>query len=505
MSPTVKETPNTDGTVCNTVNREEGILRDFPTSSVTPSAMRELCEKHYAQILLFMVEKSHNEKLKDVRSRLTYREDTEQETESASRHRKRKRRRGKQKEIQKSPSPTRSRSVFSRLGSEKEEDGEKIPITSIFTIHECVLPSRIQEARITKERCEGTHTELLKTVPEEDTGRDDPEKPEKMKVIDYPNHMMRNPPPLLLEESTSLFSPKGFGCPPLSARLWSDELPPESIDSFKHLRRKFLAHYLQWKKYTKDLVELCHVKQKEGESTKAFMKRYTSESMMFKGAPELMRIFGFMHGITHPGLIKSLNDNIPKTVDEMMSVTKAFFRREKAATTQSKRRGQIRKQQDFQKPRQEQGFERKKDFRRHPRDRRGDRFTPLTKTPKEILAIEDGKGIFTPLPPMPGSPESRNKNKYCDFHGDKGYNTDNCLHLKRQIKEAVKSRHLAHLVKEIKQGSNKASTSKPVKRQKQPKKTKELLSHPDIGGNTGMRRRMINHNTRYKIEKSKLH
>ncbi|GJU31263.1 hypothetical protein Tco_1174852 [Tanacetum coccineum] len=65
---------------------------------------------------------------------------------------------------------------------------------------------------------------------------------------------------------------------------------------------------------------------------------------------------------------------------------------------------------------------------------------------------------------MAGALESRNKNKYCDFHGDKGHNTDDCLHLKRQIEEAVKSEKLAHLVKEIKQGSNKASTSKTVKK-----------------------------------------
>ncbi|GJS34492.1 hypothetical protein Tco_0532874 [Tanacetum coccineum] len=57
MSPAVEETPNADGSVRNTVNREEGILRDFPTSSATPSAMCKLCEKHYAQILLFMEKK----------------------------------------------------------------------------------------------------------------------------------------------------------------------------------------------------------------------------------------------------------------------------------------------------------------------------------------------------------------------------------------------------------------------------------------------------------------
>ncbi|GKF34745.1 hypothetical protein Tco_0107945 [Tanacetum coccineum] len=97
MSPVVVETPNADGSVCNTANREEAIPRDFPTSLATPSAMRDFCERHYAKILPFMAEKAHSQKLKNVRSRLTFSEDTEQETESASRYRKRKRRGGKQK------------------------------------------------------------------------------------------------------------------------------------------------------------------------------------------------------------------------------------------------------------------------------------------------------------------------------------------------------------------------------------------------------------------------
>ncbi|GKD58746.1 hypothetical protein Tco_1296255 [Tanacetum coccineum] len=109
------------------------------------------------------------------------------------------------------------------------------------------------------------------------------------------------------------------------------------------------------KRYTRDPVEMHHVKQKEGEFMEAFMERFTSESLMFKGAPELMRIFEFMHGITHLGMIKRLNDNIPKMVGEMMSVTKAFIRGEKAAADQSKRRSQPWKQ-DFHKPRKEQNF-----------------------------------------------------------------------------------------------------------------------------------------------------
>nr|GEX63108.1 reverse transcriptase domain-containing protein [Tanacetum cinerariifolium] len=53
---------------------------------------------------------------------------------------------------------------------------------------------------------------------------------------------------------------------------------------------------------------------------------FKAKSLHVNGAPECMRISGFMHGITNPDLIKRLNDNIPKSVDEMMSITTAFLR-----------------------------------------------------------------------------------------------------------------------------------------------------------------------------------
>ncbi|GJX05556.1 hypothetical protein Tco_0191472 [Tanacetum coccineum] len=56
---------------------------------------------------------------------------------------------------------------------------------------------------------------------------------------------------------------------------------------------------------------------------------------------------------------------------------------------------------------------------------------------------------FPPPPLMVGTPEKRNMNKFCDYHQDRGHNTNDCYHLKKQIEEAVASGRLAHLVKDI--------------------------------------------------------
>ncbi|GKB01299.1 hypothetical protein Tco_0829343 [Tanacetum coccineum] len=77
----------------------------------------------------------------------------------------------------------------------------------------------------------------------------------------------------------------------------------------------------------------------------------------------------------------------------------------------------------------------------------------LTKTPKEIFALEKGK--FKAPPPMTTLVEKRNYTKFCEFHGEVGHNTDECMHLKKQKEEMLKAGKLSHLIKELKQNSGK--------------------------------------------------
>ncbi|GJW52559.1 reverse transcriptase domain-containing protein [Tanacetum coccineum] len=231
-----------------------------------------------------------------------------------------------------------------------------------------------------------------------------------------------------------------------AARVWFDELPPESIDSYKDLKADFLAYFMQQKKHVKGPLEIHNIKQKDGETIEEFMERFKVETRRMKGAPECMKISGFMHGVNNPELTKCLNEHVPKTLEEMMTTTAAFIRGETAAASKKKVHTPW-KPQDQSKW---HNSERRSDFRNQPRDGRGlSKFTPLNRTPKEIFAAESEK--FKPPPPMVTP---------VDKISSKGHSTDECMQLKKQIEELVKAGKLSHFIKEIREDRDKLKNRK---------------------------------------------
>ncbi|GJX59047.1 hypothetical protein Tco_0290437 [Tanacetum coccineum] len=81
------------------------------------------------------------------------------------------------------------------------------------------------------------------------------------------------------------------------------------------------------------------------------------------------------------------------------------------------------------------------------------RLDSLTKLPSEILATK----LYLQLPPCPltvAPPKRENLDRYCEYHGEKGHYTNDCFHLKKQLKTALESRKLNHLVKYMRQRGN---------------------------------------------------
>ncbi|GJY71384.1 hypothetical protein Tco_0475087 [Tanacetum coccineum] len=167
------------------------------------------------------------------------------------------------------------------------------------------------------------------------------------------------------------------------------------------------------------------------DGLQAFMDRFKSESLHIKGVPSVLHISEFFHGHRHPKLAKKLNDKIPRIVDEMFERVRAFIRGEAAAGS-----AEVASAPEWDKGVTRSGWsggqERTRrrsglrEFRRNmgtcaPYSRRN-MFTPLTKTPMEILAMEMEN--FPPPPPLIWTSEKQNLNKFCDYHRDRGHNTN---------------------------------------------------------------------------------
>nr|GEX01931.1 reverse transcriptase domain-containing protein [Tanacetum cinerariifolium] len=127
-----------------------------------------------------------------------------------------------------------------------------------------------------------------------------------------------------------------------------------------------------------------------------------------------------------PQAHQMMHDNIPISVDEMMSVTTTFLRVEVAASNQARKKSPPAwKQWEVGR---KQNFLKMGDFRNQK---------------IQSSATNDY------------SCGKRNNNKFYEIHEEVGNNTDECVHLKRQIKELIKNGKLWHMIKELKQGSKK--------------------------------------------------
>ncbi|GJV58797.1 hypothetical protein Tco_1464897 [Tanacetum coccineum] len=78
--------------------------------------------------------------------------------------------------------------------------------------------------------------------------------------------------------------------------------------------------------------------------------------------------------------------------------------------------------------------------------------------------------------------EKRNASKFCEFHEEVGHTTDECMHLKWQIKEMLKAGKLSHLIKELKQ-NNRKDQAKVAKKGRSRRKG-QATSNPDGTGGT---------------------
>ncbi|GKA19110.1 reverse transcriptase domain-containing protein [Tanacetum coccineum] len=288
--------------VRNTIGKD----KQTPQGSArTTSAvdLEEFCEKHYEKLLPIMAdkyeyEKRKKEKLEEVKARLDFgdarkkstraQESAYSESRTISPRRQRRSRSPRhnpsvftrlRRERLRSPrheyknKERRESTVFKRLGirgrstsvhSDSRQESSSVEDDDLSQPWVCAetdpFTSRIRHFDFPKTRMP-SH---VKTY----NGSEDPE--DHLKIFQAAAKTERWAMPTWCH----MFNSTLIG----NARVWFDDLPPESIDSYNDLREAFLKNYLQQKKCIRDPIVLHNIKQRDGESTEDFIQRYKSES-----------------------------------------------------------------------------------------------------------------------------------------------------------------------------------------------------------------------------------
>nr|GEW04146.1 reverse transcriptase domain-containing protein [Tanacetum cinerariifolium] len=240
------------------------------------AALRKYCNKNYNQLLpiiaeKFNKEKERNEKLKEVKARLNFegcsRTSRESRTMSTKEHEKMHRSKRSHSYNQRSHSryieallkseDSGGDHWKSRLKKKKKLSGEEDDLSQPWVCEE-VDPStpRIRYFDFPKTRM----TSHIKTYD----GSEDPK--DHLKIFQAAVKTKRWAMPTWCHMFNSTLTG--------NARVWFDDLPPESIDIYNDLKKAFMENYLQQKKCIKDPIEIHNIKQRDGKSTEDFVKRH---------------------------------------------------------------------------------------------------------------------------------------------------------------------------------------------------------------------------------------
>ena len=197
---------------------------------------------------------------------------------------------------------------------------------------------------------------------------------------------------------------------------------------------------------------LLTIIQGEKETLRSYVKRFTQETLEVDEADDKVQLATFKARLRSRDLVASLAKKPPKTMTEMLLKAQKYMSAEDAlaaiedaekpgdkAKREDERRGQKRDRPDR---RNNDGNSRKDD-----KSPRTVRFTHLVMPVDKIFTqIKDEDYLKWPRPSH-SSPNVRDKNKYCCFHKDHGYNTEDCRDLKEQIEELIQKGKLQKYVK----------------------------------------------------------
>ncbi|KAL5551326.1 hypothetical protein UlMin_001502 [Ulmus minor] len=238
------------------------------------------------------------------------------------------------------------------------------------------------------------------------------------------------------------------------ARRWFRTLRPGSIFSFHQLSESFVSQFAVNKVQRKPARHLYTIRQKDNESTEAFLNRFVKEEMSVKDRNDSTACGALMAGLRSATVLKymiSIKEDI--SYPELISEVRRHIQAEKTSDLEASKLSQdfllggkrkIDSQAGTSKTEGNESGNGKKNKagngnngnpnnnnnrNQAPQNNQVPRFreyTPTTVPVATIYSENEHLGIFT-IPPNIRTPVNRRDNtKYCRYHRDIGHITEEC-------------------------------------------------------------------------------
>ncbi|XP_057246818.1 uncharacterized protein LOC104908818 [Beta vulgaris subsp. vulgaris] len=226
---------------------------------------------------------------------------------------------------------------------------------------------------------------------------------------------------------------KGFGSTLTGPALqWFINLNNGTISSFAQLVNAFNMQFASSRKMEKQASDLHRIMQKSDESLKEFVNRFNREKVSIPNCDARTAIEAFRRGLDEESdLYKELTKYPCPTFEDAQAKALAQIRLEedmqsrKAYANADSRKAASNKQASWrQKP--------------YERSQQGGIINTLHSL---------GSAVKWPFR-NEKSTTHRDKSKWCEFHGDHGHHTDECVALRREVSHLLKQGYLKDLLTE---------------------------------------------------------
>nr|GEW98195.1 retrovirus-related Pol polyprotein from transposon TNT 1-94 [Tanacetum cinerariifolium] len=111
-----------------------------------------------------------------------------------------------------------------------------------------------------------------------------------------------------------------------------EEFHTSSILNYEDLKAMFRSHFSQQKRFMKTHLAVHNIKQREGESVKAFATRYTNDTIKILGLHKDQRISSFVCGLRIKNLVEHLSTDLPSIYKGLMEKTYTWIEAREVST-----------------------------------------------------------------------------------------------------------------------------------------------------------------------------